>query len=194
MKASDYRKTAREGLKGNWGKAVLIQLISSLILGVLLPTGIGTILLAGLLSLGLVIFNLNVLRKQKSDIGDLFAGANQYTNATLTNFVMGIFIFFWALLLIIPAIIKSYSYAMTMYIRKDNPEIGVLDAITESRNMMNGKKWKLFCLNFSFIGWAILSIFTFGIGLLWLLPYMNMSTAAFYENAKKDYHPITISK
>jgi uncharacterized membrane protein len=50
---------------------------------------------------------------------------------------------------------------------------------------MLGNKAKSFRLGLSFIGWAILSIFTFGIGLLWLIPYMNVSVAKFYDDIKE---------
>ena len=60
------------------------------------------------------------------------------------------------------------------------------EAITESRRMMNGNKWRLFCLCFSFIGWFILSIFTCGILLFWITPYMNASIAEFYRSLKNE--------
>lgn len=60
------------------------------------------------------------------------------------------------------------------------------EAITRSREIMNGNKWKLFCLHFSFIGWYILSAFTLGIGLLFLAPYVKASEAAFYDSINPD--------
>jgi uncharacterized membrane protein len=51
--------------------------------------------------------------------------------------------------------------------------------------MMKGPKWKLFCLDLSFIGWAILCVFTLGIGTLWLQPYIEASHSKFYEELKK---------
>ena len=47
--------------------------------------------------------------------------------------------------------------------------------------MMSGNRWRLFCLQFSFIGWSILSALTLGIGGLWLTPYTQTATAAFYR-------------
>jgi uncharacterized membrane protein len=61
-----------------------------------------------------------------------------------------------------------------------------LDAITASRKMMNGYKGKLFCLHLSFIGWALLCGLTFGIGYLWLSPYITLSVSNFYEDLKKN--------
>ena len=90
----------------------------------------------------------------------------------------------WSLLLVIPGIIKSYSYAMTSFILKDEPEMKNNAAIEKSMAMMEGNKMKLFMLDLSFIGWAILCIFTLGIGLLFLQPYVAISRAAFYEDLK----------
>lgn len=90
------------------------------------------------------------------------------------------------MLFVIPGIIKSYSYAMTFYIMADNPEIDGMEAITRSRQMMNGNKWRLFCLDFSFIGWFILCILTFGLLLLYVGPYMEAAHAAFYQSLKGE--------
>ena len=94
------------------------------------------------------------------------------------------FTILWSLLLVIPGIIKSYSYAMTSFILKDEPEMKNNAAIEKSMAMMEGNKMKLFMLDLSFIGWAILCIFTLGIGLLFLQPYVAISRAAFYEDLK----------
>ena len=102
-------------------------------------------------------------------------------------FLMGLFILLWSLLLIIPGIVKSFSYAMTPYILEERPELSAGEAIDHSRAMMKGHKFDLFWLYLSFIGWAFLCIFTLGIGLLWLVPYMQTSVAAFYEDVKADY-------
>ncbi len=93
----------------------------------------------------------------------------------------------WSLLLIIPGIIKAFSYAMTPYILEENPELSASEAIHRSRMMMRGHKFDLFWLYLSFIGWGILCIFTFGIGYLWLAPYVETAQAAFYEEVKADY-------
>lgn len=101
--------------------------------------------------------------------------------------LMYIFLFLWTLLLIIPGIIKAFSYAMTPYILEENPELGASEAIDRSRMMMRGHKFDLFWLYLSFIGWGLLCLLTAGIGFLWLFPYVQASIAAFYEEVKADY-------
>jgi uncharacterized membrane protein len=73
---------------------------------------------------------------------------------------------------------------MIFYVLYDNPDIGAIEALNRSKKMMHGYKWKLFCLHFSFIYWILLSILTCGIGFLWLIPYMGVAQANFYENLK----------
>ena len=102
-------------------------------------------------------------------------------------FLMSLFIFLWSLLLVIPGIIKAFSYAMTPFILEENPELGANEAIDRSRAMMKGHKFDLFWLALSFIGWLFLCLFTFGIGNLWLSPYMQTAFASFYEDVKADY-------
>ena len=92
--------------------------------------------------------------------------------------LMCIFITLWSLLLVIPGIIKSFSYAMTPYILKDYPELSPNQAINLSIKMMKGHKFDLFCLFLSFIGWIFLSILTLGVGLIWLMPYIQTTMAA----------------
>ena len=77
--------------------------------------------------------------------------------------------------------IANFRYAMSDYIMAENPDIPVSEALRESARMMRGNKWRLFCLNLSFLGWMILCIFTCGIGFLWLNVYMYQAEAAMYH-------------
>jgi len=86
--------------------------------------------------------------------------------------------------LVVPGIIKYYSYAMTDYILKEEPEMKNNAAIEKSMAMMENNRMKLFMLDLSFIGWAILCCITLGIGFFFLIPYMQSARAAFYEDLK----------
>jgi len=92
------------------------------------------------------------------------------------------------LVAIIPAVIAQYRYSQTYYILNDVPGVGPLDAIRRSTQMMKGNKWKLFCLQCRFIGWALLCILTLGLGFLWLTPYMLVSFSSFYDDVKEGVH------
>lgn len=119
--------------------------------------------------------------------------SKQYFIPILVLFIIRtIFEFLWTLLFIIPGIIKSYSYSQTYFIYKDclasgrNEDMNYLDYVTESRKLMKGHKFELFVLQLSFLGWAILSVLTLGIGFIWLIPYINGVMAEFYNDLAGD--------
>ena len=91
---------------------------------------------------------------------------------------------------IVGIFVKRYSYYMVPYIIAENPNINTFDAITLSRNMMNGHKWECFKLEISFIGWGILDILTMGLsGLLFSNPYKIATISEYYallRNEAKD--------
>ena len=103
--------------------------------------------------------------------------------------LQAVYIFLWTLLLIIPGIMASYSYAMTGYILAEHPELTAGEAIAQSKAMMAGNRWRLFCLQFSFIGWDILCALTLGIGNLALRPYEMAAIAAFYREISGGVAP-----
>ena len=124
-------------------------------------------------------------RVTRNTIRNTFAG---YFRNVLSMFLVYVFVILWSLLLIIPGIVKALAYAMTPFIVKDYPELSANQAINLSIKMMKGHKFDLFWLMLSFLGWIILCIFTLGIGSLWLMPYMQTTVAAFYQDVKNDYN------
>ena len=210
---SELRAQARERLEGKWGTFVLMTFLFYVIQALLqIPGSVGDLfkvlspenaltseslstlsvilsLLALPLSWGLTVSLLRNHREESVDLENLFDGfrGGRYTRVFCALFLVNLFTFLWALLLIIPGIMKAFSYALTPYIIMDEPELTARQAITRSCEIMEGRRWKLFCLYLSFIGWGILSLLTFGIGFLWLAPYMNASIAAFYEDARAEY-------
>ena len=186
--AKDFREAAGKSLMGCWGMAVITALLYSFLSGALQATLIGMIVLGGPLWFGYHSFWLKQIRWQKPDIGMLFEGLQKcLVNSIAVYLLQGIFTFFWSLLFVIPGIIKMYSYAMAPYILADNPDMDAMEVIDTSRNMMNGNKWSLFCLDLSFIGWHILCALSMGIGYLWLSPYIACARAHFYETVKAEY-------
>lgn len=126
-------------------------------------------------------FNLDLVDRKEEKLESLFAYFYNWKTTAATRFLKGLYTFLWTLLFIIPGIIAGYSYAMTGYILADHPELTATEAIECSKEMMEGNRFRLFCLQLSFIGWSILCAFTFGIGNLWLTPYRQAATAAFYR-------------
>ena len=185
-KNSELRAAARTQLRGGWLVAVGAVFIYCLLISLSSAVfGIGLIITGGPLTLGLCIFFLHKARGETAEFENIFEGFKTFVPSLLVFILEGLFIFLWSLLLIVPGIIKTFSYSMAFFILRDNPGMSALDAITASRKMMKGYKGRLFCLYLSFIGWILLSIITFGIGFLWLYPYMFLSMTNFYENLKK---------
>lgn len=139
------------------------------------------LLLGSVVEVGYSRFTLQLADGGDAGFETLFQYFPYWTNAVCTRLLTGLYIFLWSLLLIIPGIIASYSYAMTGYILAEHPEMTAGEAIAASKEMMSGNRWRLFCLHISFIGWALLCALTLGIGSLWLNPYENVAEAAFYR-------------
>lgn len=141
------------------------------------------IIVGGAITLGYASFNMNMVASERKTVyySELFSQFSRIGAGFIMQLLHWLFVFLWSLLFIIPGIIASYSYSMTAYIMVDHPEYSAYEAIKKSKEMMYGNKWRLFCLHFSFIGWYILSVLTWGIGLLWLNPYVEAANAAFYK-------------
>ena len=189
---STLTQMARESLEGKWGLAVLGTFVYFIVLmGVQLLAEIDpllmivTLIISGPIALGFITFSLNISRDNDPKVENIFEGFQNFKSAVGAYLLMLLFIFLWMLLLIIPGIIAALSYSMTFYILADDPSISPMDAIDKSKAMMKGNKWKYFLLNLRFLGWALLCLLTFGIGFLWLMPYIQVSIAKFYDDIKE---------
>ena len=187
---SELMRSARDGLKGKWGIVIPTYLVFSVITATLsfIPyVGIITnVLVYGPLYLGLAIFTLSLARNQEIQVNQLFKGFDKFILSFSAYLQIVLFTLLWTLLLIVPGIIAAISYSMTFYILVDDDTISAGGAIKKSKEMMYGYKWKYFCLSWRFFGWALLCVLTLGIGVLWLVPYMQVSFAKFYDDIK-DY-------
>lgn len=198
----NIRALGRESLKGKWGFAALgtliylaIVMIPVFILDMIFgPEGGGgsnisfiySFIITGPTTLGYTMFALSIFRRIETSVAEVFYGFERFGKSLGLYLVMMIFVILWSLLFIIPGIIASFRYMLVFFVLADNPDIGIMGAMDESKRLMRGNKWKAFCLSLSFFGWAILCIFTAGIGYLWLTPYMEVSLAAFYHMTKGD--------
>ena len=150
------------------GVVMLIWLLVNLIVG-------------GAVTLGYAQFNLNLVDDRDPHFSNIFSHMNRLWEGFCMQFFQGMMVFLWSLLFIIPGVIASYRYSMTPYILAENMDLSVMEAITESKKMMRGNKFRLFCLELSFIGWDILAALTLNIGDLWVHPYREAARAAFYR-------------
>lgn len=182
---------ARESLAGKWGQAIGVLVVYMLMMIAIqiipMAGALISLLIGGPMAIGLATFSLALARNEDANINQLFEGFNKFGLALAAYFLMLVFIILWMLLLIIPGIIAAISYSMTFYIIADEESMDAMEAIDKSKAMMDGYKWKYFCLGLRFLGWALLCILTLGIGFLWLMPYMQVTNAKFYEDVKANY-------
>ena len=120
---------------------------------------------------------------EKAQVGNLgFAFDTNYMNVVKVMFFKDLYIVLWSLLFIIPGIIKEYEYMMVPYLLAENPQMSKDEAFAASKQMMTGNKWRAFVLDFSFIGWHILSVLTCGIlEVFYVAPYVDAAHAALYD-------------
>ncbi len=185
---SHIRLSARRLLGGNlfsnkWIMAMVGCLLCELATGLTSSFYVGFVLL-GFFELSLAFFLLRPIRTGEDfRLGDLLKSftAPNAASTILTGVMKNLFLFLWSLLFLIPGIVKSYSYALTGYIRADRPELSFSQTITESRRLMQGHKLDLFCLDLSFFGWYLLGTLCCGIGIFFVAPYHSLSRALFYE-------------
>lgn len=205
-------KKSRESLSGKWGMAVGALFVYSLIALSVSMFGTGwdmitgaiaqgpwdqlspvssllSLIITGPFTLGIAIFVLALITNSDDfKMEQIFWGFRTFPKAFVTYLLMFIFIVLWTLLLVIPGIIASLAYSQTFYLLADDKDITPMDALRKSKAMMKGYKWKLFALQLRFLGLTLLClVFTFGIGLLWLMPYMSVTYGHFYLELKESY-------
>lgn len=245
MLSADYKKWAKESLRGKWGLAMGVCIVAGLlgggidmVSGVFNPAAEETtgmldlastdawpmmvsitavslliaLVIGGAMVLGCCHFFTGLVSGRKVQFADVFARFKIWHKGLWMQLVVAFFILLWSLIglapaaafiallvysnalgfgngvgvallfafAMIPGIVASYRYAMTPYLLAEFPDLTVMEAIRESKRLMQGNKWQLFCLQFSFFGWVFLALLTAGIAFLWVEPYMNAANAAFY--------------
>ncbi len=189
MTRAELKSMAKEQIKGNIGKFFVMMLIIFAIgmaCGFIPFVGsIASFIITPAFSLSLSIAFLKLTKKEEVKVSDVFSGFDKTGRALWMNILITIYTFLWSLLFIIPGIVKSFAYSMSYYVLADNPELTANQAITKSKEMMNGHKGDLFVLGFSFFWWYLLVGITFGIASIYVVPYMNATTANFYNSIKE---------
>lgn len=183
------KERAKSQIKGNIMTLFLIYVVYIAIYMVISLVPIVGGVAAGLIispafELGLIMIYIGMICGKKPQVGDVFNGFYDMWSAFKVYFFIGLFSGLWALLFVIPGVIKAYSYSMAPYILAENKGMGALEAIKKSQEMTNGHKMDLFVLDLSFIGWHLLGCVTFGIAYIWVLPYISATMANYYNEMK----------
>jgi uncharacterized membrane protein len=185
---------ARASLSNKWNSAALAAFVMLLVtVGCrLIPVlgGIAGLVIAGPMALGSTMLWLAYARGQATPLATIFRGFDNFANALIAYLLVLLFTILWMLLLIVPGIMAGFSYSMTFFIMAEDPNIKPREAIRKSKAMMYGHRMKLLFLSLRFIGWEILGLLTLGIGFLWIMPYLYVSFAKFYEDIKDGAVPV----
>lgn len=195
---SELKQNAKNQLKNNWGLAIGIIIVCTLIscipnllveindesLAIAIITPIITLFITGPLTIGQCKFFINLANRSNPKFSDLWYGFNNILKAIGVTLLVGIIVSIGTILLIIPGIILSFMYSQVYYIMAENPEMSIIDCLKESARIMKGHKMDLFVLELSFLGWVILMGITFGIAGLYVLPYYSATLTNFYLEIK----------
>ena len=188
MTRVELKNMAKEQIQGKIGILFLIFLIIAIIgAGSAFVPVVGwfaTIIIMPAFNISLCMIFLELTKKEDISVGDAFKGFNITGKAVWLNIITNFFVFLWSLLLVIPGIIKVFSYAAAPFILADNPELTAREALSESKRIMDGHKFDLFVLQLSFFWWYILSAITFGIAYIYVVPYFQATMANFYNDIK----------
>lgn len=185
----EVRARARADLGGslfanNWLMTLVVMLVCEAALGFTSYTVVVALLLSGPLAYATARITISTARgKEAVDFNDLLCGFKEdFGNTIILGLIRDLFVFLWALLFIIPGIVKAYSYSMAYFIQQDSDNKEWEYCLDESKKLMDGNKMKLFLLDLSFIGWYILGALAFGVGTLWVSAYHAQSRAEFFKD------------
>lgn len=150
--------------------------------------GFLSILLAGLTAVTAAFFYLSCWRESPVTVSQSLSETfdNGFLRKIGGMLWMQLKVFLWSFVFIIPGIIKAYSYILTDYVLADCPQIPAMDACRISEKIMRGHRAEYFLMELSFVGWMLLSAFTFGI--LYVVhvgPYMLLTKSGIYEELKQ---------
>ena len=207
---SQIRQESLVSMRGNWGSAVVVTIVYLMIIfagsfvAALLGEVVGAPVDSGVQELLNLLVSIFVVYPMSFSLAKLFLGfvrgeQQLYVGGVFSAFkapcygksvglylLISIYTFLWALLLIVPGIIKSLAYSLAPYILAENPELTANEAINRSMEMMNGHKMDLFLMVLGYVGFGLLSLLALGIPLLWLHPYYQTVMAKFYEDIKSE--------
>jgi len=188
---SEYRAQAKQLMEGKYAEVIVILLITGAVSALTGISAIIPILLMAAFTFAFTKMYVQVTENKVPDLKDiLFVGFQEnYVRNLICFLLRALYTFLWGLLLWIPGIIKAYAYSMAFFLMYKEPGLTGDEAITKSRLYMNGHKMDLFLLQLSYIGWFFLSLFTFGILMLWIMPKVQTATMLFFEDIYQEKNP-----
>ena len=183
-----YKKIAKQQLQGRWFTPVIATLVT-----ILITSGLGAsvriVLFVAAAVLNIANIHLFITlshTKEKQPLSIFIQGFSRWLDGLLSMLWFSLWVILWTALFFIPGFVKAYSYSQMFFIITEYPDMDVRKAMNLSKKLTKGYKLDLFIMDLSFIGWVILSGFTGGILLLWVLPYMFMTKINAYHSIKQQ--------
>ena len=208
----EYKQKASDLLVGKYTNVILVILIMGIVssigtgysAGDLIGgggarstwTNVISFILGSAFAYGSITMFIQITAKEEPKIEDvlLIGFKDNYVRNLVCYFLRSIFILLWALLFIIPGIIKAYAYSMSFYLMKKDPNLSGQDAITKSKEYTMGYKSDLFMLDLSYLGWYFIGIFTLGILWLWIVPKHLTARVLYYDEISAKRIPAITQK
>lgn len=190
MDRKQIKAEAKLAIKDHWIMLFVVLFVIGAITGASAAALIG-FLLAPILTAGVFKLTKLMLDENKFDFNivlEYFKDLNHALKIVGTAIIVQIIVMIGIFLFIIPGIIFALQYSQAVYIMAQNPEIGIEEALSRSKDMMKGHKTELFVFHLSFILHVLLVVITFGIYSIYFLPYYTTSQTNFYlhlSNQKK---------
>lgn len=193
MSRVELKEKARHSMIGKYGDIYkllflylgitygIVIIFSLLGLGESIISLVASLVWGGLSYFGYNSFFLKLSRNEEVTYKELFSKTKLFWPCLVLSFLIGIFTLLWSFLFIIPGIIASFNYSIAYFVALDNPELGAMDILRKSKEIMDGHKMDYFILGLSFLGWYIVGFFTFGLLYIWLVPYALVTFANFYN-------------
>lgn len=200
----EIKNKAKEQLKANLGLCILAIIFSTIMInvevnikslkdiaifgardGFHISVDIIGFILGAAFTVGLSKFILNIVNYKKSKFTDVFFGFKIFFKSMGMYLIMLVIIMIGLICFIVPGFIAAIGLSMAPYILAEDKEKGVIQSLKESWELMSGYKLDYFILELSFIPWFILGIVTFGIGFLWVVPYVALTEGNFYLKLKQ---------
>ena len=202
MERKELKEWAKKKIKGHTLELFVVVLVVSFLTNLSVgykvvqtgesfkvESGISLGIFFAFVNVGLVAYMTKFIKDQEYKFTDIFSYVNDYVRIFLTTLLETVFVFLWALLLIVPGIIKLFGYALVPFLLADEKynDLGYKALLQKSEEMMDGHKLDYFILGLSFIGWHLLAIPTLGLIEIWVMPYNSVTTHKFLIDIKENY-------
>ena len=180
----DIKTEAKGRLVGQKKQGAIVTFISSLLPGIMSPSGLAPLLLDGPFAAGMATFFLRLVRGENPGIGSMFLGFSKFLRNIRVWLLQVVFVVLWAVLLLVPGVIAALRYSMVWFILVDEPDLTAREALDRSKELTKGRLRDLFGLAVSFFWWLCFGVVTLGIGFLYVIPYIQSTWALVYEGMR----------